>query len=149
MKIRSILWQATLFASCIALDQFAKYLARTQIAIGEKRAVLGPFALTHFENNAGPLSLPIHQAILITVSVGVLIACGIAFWKKPMYRLALTLIVSGGISNLFDRVTRSATIDYLALPFGGYYNFADFFILAGIITLTRGLYTSDPLTNKK
>jgi len=45
---------------------------------------------------------------------------------------ALSLIFSGGLSNLIDRLERGAVIDYLNLYFWRI-NLADIYILAGII----------------
>lgn len=54
----------------------------------------------------------------------------LAFLK---WQLALSLILSGAISNLLDKFYRGYIIDYLTIPSWSSFNLADIFILSGVI----------------
>lgn len=53
--------------------------------------------------------------------------------------LAETLIISGGISNLIDRVIHCGVIDFIVLSYNDWFwpsfNFADIFIVSGILIM--------------
>lgn len=57
--------------------------------------------------------------------------------KNFFILLALTFVLAGGASNLFDRLSRGYVIDYLYLYPMSYFNLADIAILAGVIMLAR------------
>ena len=47
--------------------------------------------------------------------------------------MGLTLIIGGGLSNLFDRVLRGGVIDFIDLGWGSVFNLADVFITLGLV----------------
>lgn len=54
--------------------------------------------------------------------------------------LGTALVVGGGLSNLFDRVIRGGVLDFLNLGIGPSFNFADCFIMAGVVVLLIPLF---------
>jgi len=119
----------------LAIDQIVKFYVRDSISLGTKVFQAGPFSITHFENTQGPFSLQIPLAILIFITLAL---CGFLIWRffrQSHERLAIVCILSGGLSNLIDRLAFQSTTDYLGLPFGGYWNLADVGVLIGIIIL--------------
>jgi len=49
--------------------------------------------------------------------------------------LALILIISGGASNILDRMIRGAVVDFIDFKIVPIFNFADFFICLGVVVL--------------
>lgn len=83
-------------------------------------------------------SIPIPQSIIIIASLAV-IALLIRWLVNPRQpvrpRLALSLIIAGGLSNLIDRIFYGATIDFFAI-YALQINLADIYIaFGGIIIL--------------
>jgi len=62
--------------------------------------------------------------------------CKILNWDKITV-LSIILIVSGGISNIIDRINLGCVIDFIHLPFWPVFNFADIYITIGIILLIK------------
>lgn len=69
-------------------------------------------------------------------------------------KLALTLIFSGGMSNLLDRLVRGYVVDYICIQLGVLkkvvFNIADVCILAGgaILVLSQGVETIKDMIKK-
>lgn len=64
----------------------------------------------------------------------ILAVFGWFFSKKPSW--GLSLILSGGISNLIDRLLSGYVIDFLKLPgLGFHFNLADVFITLGVLLI--------------
>ena len=82
-------------------------------------------------------STPIPQPIILIVSLAV-IALLIRWLSNPRQpvkpRLALSLIIAGGLSNPIDRIFHGATIDFLAV-YAVQINLADIYIAFGGITV--------------
>jgi signal peptidase II len=69
-----------------------------------------------------------------------IIIIGLLFFQlkknKTFYaRLPLILILSGGISNLIDRLIHGCVIDFIDLKFWPVFNLADIFIAIGVAML--------------
>ena len=85
-------------------------------------------------------------AILNYVTIIFIIAICIFFFflavntNKNSYYIALSLIIGGGLGNVFDRIQYSAVLDFIHLHYGNYhwyvFNIADISVtLGGIIYL--------------
>lgn len=72
-------------------------------------------------------------ATLIVIALGLLVF--FTTKKYSLKRKAFKFILAGGIGNLIDRFLRGFVIDYVQLKFFGICNFADFFIVIGVILL--------------
>ncbi len=84
------------------------------------------------------LSLPVAVTLII-VLLGVLIRL---FWlsrgKSWAYDLGLILAVSGGISNLWDKLVFGFVRDFVAIGPLPIFNLADVLIFAGVLLIIRG-----------
>jgi signal peptidase II len=56
-------------------------------------------------------------------------------FKLKIFNIALTLILSGAISNIIDRLQLGCVIDFIDLKFWPIFNLADVFIVLGAILL--------------
>lgn len=125
------------------VDQSIKALIRGTLAPGEALLSLGPIGITHFENTAGPFSLPVPMLTLTLFHFCVLAGLMIAYHREARARLGLRWILLGGASNLIDRIFFQSVTDYLAVPFHGFWNIADIMVVIGIFILIRP-YAASP-----
>lgn len=130
-------------------DQTTKHLARTQLPRIEATALPGRFIqFTLAENPGAFLSLGAelpgevrNGVFTIGVALGLALLLGYLV-RTPRVRwpafLGLTLVCAGGMSNLFDRITRHGLVtDFMVIQIGpvhtGIFNVADFAVAAGLV----------------
>lgn len=133
-------------------DRVTKHVASTTLAGAPVRSFLADTVrLGYVENAGGFLGLGADlpetmRTAVFTVGTALLLlvlVCG-AFrlrWTGwPAF--ALTLLVAGGISNLFDRAVHGSVIDFINVGVGpvrtGIFNVADMAIMLGIGILLAG-----------
>jgi len=141
---------ALLLAACIACDRGAKHAAESLRGRAPVRIAEGIITLSYAENTGAMLSigagLPERTRFLVfTAGVGVLLAglaCVLLFSTSltPPRVIALSLILAGGGSNLFDRLSHDGkVVDFVSLGAGGLrtgiFNLADVLIMAGAALL--------------
>lgn len=117
------------------LDRFLKIAALSGIT---KKFLFVNFFLTTNPNIA--LSIPLRGFIfylLLIIIFFIVIAELVRSYQSQnkIKILSLSLILTGAISNVLDRVRYGAVIDYFNLPFLTIFNLSDLMILAGIIIL--------------
>jgi signal peptidase II len=131
----------------IGLDQITKLIAIDRLVLGEVHSYLGDtFRLQLAHNYGAFLSLGASLSEgwrqgLWSIGVGVVLIgmFGFAIFAQSMDRptlISLSLIVSGGTSNLYDRLAYGGyVIDFLNVGVGGLrtgiFNVADMGIMAG------------------
>lgn len=111
----------------LVFDQFLKFLAlRRNLAVINFGLVLGLFSTADF-----------FTGILVTA----VLLLSLLFWKerKPELAQPLNLILTGGFSNLLDRILYHGVVDYLHLPFSPSFNLADLSVCLGFLLLARKL----------
>jgi signal peptidase II len=136
------------FLACVGCDQITKEVARGHLSAGETHSFLhDTFRLIYAENPGAFLSLgdalPDYARSAIFIG-GAAILCLAALWaalrKRDLGRaeiVALSLIASGGVGNLIDRVANGGRVtDFLNLGIGslrtGIFNVADMVLMAGV-----------------
>ena len=153
-KLRTLL---VILAVVVPLDQITKQLVVTHIAPGDYYAPIqaldGFFRITHSRNSGAVLGLlqsvgPYPFVVLTAVAL-VMMA---TFWRRidPRDRLsavALGLIISGALGNLFDRVVRREVIDWAQFNLGLFifpdFNVADSAIVIGVALLILDMVTQE------
>lgn len=120
--------------------------------------------IVYAENTGGFLSLgssfsPLVRFWLLTVINGIVLAVGLGYvmaWRNlgPTVWWGVTLLVSGGLGNLIDRIRlEGRVIDFLNLGIGslrtGIFNVADMAISLGVILFFLSTLKSDSCSNKK
>ena len=132
----------------VFLDQISKYLVVINLDLFESVPVIpGVFHFTYIHNPGAAFgsmadSRWVFMILSVLMIVGIIV---FMYWKKPTSKLllwGLTLIVSGGIGNMIDRVRLGYVVDFLdfcAFPnlWMWTFNIADAFVCvgAGIIIL--------------
>lgn len=129
-------------AALLVLDRVLKGLARR-----EKLHFNGKLLrLTHLENpgffmGAGSR----YRAVLRWVPLLIWIAAAILLLPHVERRLGILLVLTGGLSNQYDRMRRGSVTDYVQLPGAGkklgrlVWNIADFMLLGGVVLTVIGL----------
>lgn len=139
-----VYWVAALV---ILIDQYAKYLVRTHLDVGESWmpiAGLAPYVrLTHIENTGAAFGMFQSGGTIFTV-VAIVVSVIIVYYSARLpggqwaLRLALGLQLGGAIGNLIDRLVNGPVTDFISLlsvlnmPI---FNLADLSITTGVVVL--------------
>lgn len=129
----------------LGLDQYTKYLVSNNFILGESRPFIKGFIdLTYIHNTGAAWGmLAGKKYILIAVTLAVMAVCIALFVKyakgSRLMLWALTLVLSGGIGNMTDRVFRDGNVvDFLHFEFFPsfpVFNIADCAIVVGAMLL--------------
>lgn len=130
----------------VLLDQIIKIIVRAKMAISSSFDVIpGFFSISHIENTGAAWgSLSDNTILLIIISfvliIGLLFLYRLVdFKKKKMYSISLTLMISGAIGNLIDRLAFHSVTDYLDFNIIGYdfpvFNLADCLLVVGFFLI--------------
>ncbi len=148
-KIPVILKFILLTAVITAVICFLKYLMLEVVIGNQSEFSTKLFTLTPILNTGAAFSiLTSHTQLLIYLSFFVLL--GISSWVvyysstlTGMEILSVSLLISGVIMNLFERMTLGYVIDYIKLNFISFpiFNFADVAIVLGAILYIIILYS--------
>jgi signal peptidase II len=144
---------------CIGCDQSTKYTAKHFLKGKPTLSYMDDiFRLSYIENKGAFLSLgadmPAKLRYLVLVMLVFIFLVGFLFFvicsKKLNLLTALssTLIISGGLGNLIDRmVNQGAVIDFMNIGLGsirtGVFNGADLAIMVGLLLLLAALYDKE------
>ena len=122
------MWYAILGAVLLAGDQILKYWVVTHLAVGESAPFLPGFMqLTRLHNYGAAWSSFSGRTVLLVVFTAVLL-----HWTGIT---ACTLILSGGIGNIIDRIVHGYVVDMFDLQLFSYpvFNLADCCVVVGAI----------------
>ncbi len=135
----------------IALDQYTKYLATRHLLGHEELSWWNDFFVLTYSINHGAFlglgnSLPEHIRDLIFSGLVGLFLLGFIIYAVrdktmgTLQNIACGLIISGGLSNLYDRITNNGgVVDFMNMGIGslrtGIFNVADMAIMAGVFIL--------------
>jgi signal peptidase II len=151
-----LLTAALVILGCAACDRGAKHAAQSLRGMPPREYAWGTVVLSYAENRGAMLSigagLPEHtRFIIFTAGVGVILAglAAVLLFASGLTRMrvvGLSLIIAGGGSNLFDRISNDGrVVDFVMLAAGGLrtgiFNVADVAILLGasliLMTMNR------------
>ncbi len=135
-----------------AIDSLKGQPSKEFIAFGDTKIL----NLTYLENDGALFgSFSGMRWILIAVTTALMIFCIYCifrFQKEKVAVTALTLIVSGGIGNLIDRLFRGGkVVDYFDVQFMDFaiFNFADCCVVIGVILIVVQTFIIDVIKEKK
>ncbi len=160
--IRVVIILVVLLAN-VGCDQVSKIIVREQVAYREQIPIIeNYFTLTNVENKGAFLSTgndwpePIRLAVLMILPVLVLLwAFYYLFTKSGLTNLrviGISLMVSGGIGNIYDRIVYNSVTDFLYMDFvifhTGVFNLADVSIMTGmLLSIYDSMMTSRKMRN--
>lgn len=119
----------------LILDQIFKHFALGLVGFG-----LGfcNFS-TPVRNDAAAFSVQFPNAVLAGFTAFVLVFIVIWLGKNPQNnradKLALGLVLGGGLGNLLDRLVYGGVTDFISCVFWPTFNLADIFVVVGVIIL--------------
>ncbi len=134
----------------ILLDQITKFYVDSSMRLHESIPVIqGLFSITYVRNPGAAFGFladtsPLFRSIFfVAVTVLAIILAVHYIWKsragEPLLTFALSLILSGAVGNLIDRVRLGEVIDFLDVYIGSYhwpaFNVADSAISVGAVIL--------------
>ena len=149
-KFRYILI-STIVSVSIALDQFSKVWVRSNFENYSEKNLIGEiFTLIKVENTGAFLGMGSELSeiprilLLIVLPVVVLISITVyTYIEKTLDKISIigfSLIIGGGIANIFDRIVYSSVTDFLYINLGGVFktgifNIADLSVTTGMILI--------------
>lgn len=122
----------------IIVDQISKYLVRLNFQQGETLPVISDVLhLTYIRNRGAAFSMfenlkvmtIIFPALILTASVIILILFNKRITK--LARIAISLIIGGGLGNLIDRIIYGYVTDMIDLRVFPVFNIADISVCVG------------------
>lgn len=138
-------------AVTVSCDRITKRVAEDRLASTPPISMLGDTVRLHYTENAGAFlglggRLPERARFwLLTVGTGLLLVlvagrAVLAQGQRPAEVAAWSLVVAGGLSNLWDRLSRDGhVVDFMNLGIGwlrtGIFNVADVAITLGVVVL--------------
>ena len=142
---------------CLAVDQLSKLYVANHFVTGHSVPVIeNVFHLTYHENDGAAFSMLSGKIEFLTIA-SIIIVLGISVYiyiKRPTHNLEImsfTLIISGAIGNLIDRIARGAVVDFLDFTLINFpvFNFADCFVcIGGVLFFIYVMKYVDNGTNK-
>ena len=150
--LREYLVLILLAGPIIALDQWTKFLVRTNIPIGGVWMPwdwLVPYArIVHWHNTGAAFGLFQGASLIFTILA--FIVSGVIIYYFPqiptkdwILRLALGMQLAGAIGNLVDRLTLGKVTDFISLGNFPVFNVADSSISVGTAVLILGTWLKD------
>ena len=146
-----------LAAVLVAVDQLVKYLISANIPLGGSVPFL-PYImdLTYVQNTGCAFSLlEEHTWLLTVVSAVMSVVLGIAiaknYFKHPLGKVTLSLLLAGAVGNLIDRAVYGYVIDMFRTLFMEFavFNVADIcVVVGGIAAAAYYMFLYDKLEGK-
>lgn len=136
----------------IALDQWTKYLLRTNLAVGETWTPwpwLAPYArAVHWYNTGVAFGMFQDKNILFLV-LALLVSLGIIIYfpripaSEKALRIALSMQLGGALGNAIDRIQFGHVIDFISVGSFPVWNVADASITVGVFVLLLGIWLQE------
>jgi signal peptidase II len=150
----------TIAAVIVALDQWTKWLVRTNIPATESWLPewlmwLSPYArIVHWYNRGAAFGMFQEGGMVFTVLAFVVIAAIIYYYPQvsradwPL-RLAMSMQMGGAIGNLIDRLTIGHVTDFISVGTFPVFNVADASITVGCVVLLLGVWWQERSAKKE
>ncbi|HEX9333481.1 MAG TPA: signal peptidase II [Anaerolineales bacterium] len=147
-------------AVIVALDQWTKWLVRTNISAGESWLPdslqwLSPYArIVHWYNRGAAFGIFQQGNMVFTVLAFVVIAAIIYYYPQvsnadwPL-QLAMSMQMGGALGNLIDRLTIGHVTDFISIGTFPVFNIADSSISVGCVVLVLGIWWQERVAKKE
>lgn len=134
-------------AAVLLLDQFSKGWVQAVLVPGEQRSLTSFFDLVLFFNAGAAFSFladaggwqRIFFSVFALVASVIIVRLLHQHGDRPLFCLALSLVLGGALGNLWDRVLLGHVVDFLYFHYHAYYwpafNIADTAISIGVLLL--------------
>tara|TARA_S200000501_G_scaffold172212_1_gene162268 strand:+ start:73 stop:561 length:489 start_codon:yes stop_codon:yes gene_type:complete len=158
-KSRYLLITILVFLS-IAFDQISKIWVRNNFESYSEKSIIGDvFTLIKVENTGAFLGMGSELSeiprILLLIILPVIVLISITLYTyidKTLDKLSIigfSLIIGGGIANIFDRIVFGSVTDFLYINLGGIFktgifNIADLSVTTGMILILLSSFKRKP-----
>ena len=159
-KRKRNLFITTIVFLSIILDQISKIWVRNNFESYIENSIIGDvFTLINVENTGAFLGMGSELSeiprvlLLIVLPIIVLVSITIyTYIDKSLDKISIigfSLIIGGGIANIFDRIVYGSVTDFLYLNFGGVFktgifNIADLSVTTGMILILISSFKKNP-----
>jgi signal peptidase II len=131
----------------VCLDQVSKSIVRVFLSEGESKTLINNFLyLTFYKNDGAAFNFfKGKQSFLLIASAVIIVIMLILLWKFRnqgfIPKLAIGLILGGGIGNMIDRIMFQEVTDMIKVKFfPPVFNLADSFVVIGCILLCISVF---------
>jgi len=151
-RTRAYIFLASISGLVLALDQWSKYIVRTQLEVGQVWSPaewLAAYARVIHWNNTGAAFGMLPTAGIIFSVVAVIVSAAIIYYfprvpeSQTAVRVALALQLGGAIGNLIDRILLGTVTDFISLASFPVFNVADASITIGVALLLASMWVDD------
>ena len=158
-KSRYLLITMLVFLS-IAFDQISKIWVRNNFESYSEKSIIGDvFTLIKVENTGAFLGMGSELSeiprVLLLIILPVIVLISITLYTyidKSLDKLSIigfSLIIGGGIANIFDRIVFGSVTDFLYINLGGIFktgifNIADLSVTTGMILILISSFKRKP-----
>jgi len=150
---------ALIAAVIVALDQWTKWLVRTNISSGERWLPdslqwLSPYArIVHWYNTGAAFGMFKDASMILTVLAFVVIGAIIYYYPQVdsndwYLRIAMSMQLGGALGNLIDRLTIGHVTDFISIGNFAVFNIADASISVGAGVLLLGVWIMEKKEKK-
>lgn len=130
-------------AGLVLTDQLIKVIVLKYLApVGSYVLVNKFLSLTYVENTGAAFGSFSSNTVILSVVTAAVVIVGLIYLlrgkiKNKLAYWCITVIISGGIGNLIDRIFRGFVVDYIEPLFVNFavFNFADILVTCGAIIL--------------
>lgn len=130
---------ATLGLFVLVLGGADQWLKQIGEVVAKSNRQWGPITFTWYENPGIAFSIDLPTSVAIGLVVIILMILIKLFWlyqgKSWLYLLGLILVISGGVSNLVDKVRLGYVRDFVEIWWLPIFNLADVMIFVGLIII--------------
>jgi len=151
--LRAYLPLVLIGGAVVALDQWSKYLVRTNLTLGETwmpLAWLAPYArIVHWRNSGAAFGM-FQGGGMIFTGLAIIVAVLIVYYfprvpRQEWYlRVAMGLQFGGALGNLIDRLMHGfLVVDMISVGDFPVFNVADASVSVGAAVLVLGIWLSD------
>ena len=158
--IENYLSIVTIAAVIVVLDQWTKWLVRTNILAGESWLPtslewLSSYArIVHWYNRGAAFGMFQEGSMVFTVLAFIVIGAILYYYPQvsntdwPL-RLAMSMQLGGAIGNLIDRLTIGHVTDFISIGTFPVFNVADSSISIGCVVLLLGVWWQERAAKKE
>jgi signal peptidase II len=131
-----------------ALDQYTKHLVQTNLRLFDVvqpiPALSHLFHITFVKNTGAAFGIfPNGSTLFAMIAVVVAVAIAVYFRHIPdhewLIKISLSMQLGGAIGNLLDRLRLGYVVDFMDFHMWPVFNFADTFIVVGVLLLAYRL----------
>ena len=153
-KFRDYLFLFLTAGFVVALDQYSKWLVRSQLDYGEMwlpaalKGLLPYMRIVHWHNSGAAFGLFQRGNIILAILAFIVIGVIIYYYPRVSpedwwLKLAMGLQLGGAMGNLIDRLTLGQVTDFISVGTFPVWNVADSAITVGTCILLLGVYLKE------